>query len=98
MKSQAPQNAEKVSITMTPDMLRLIQQTVENGEYASTSEVVRDAIRMWQREREEFAAHLEAVRTRVQRSQSDPRPSLTQEQAEEELERFFHAQGKASEK
>ncbi|MDQ0322464.1 Arc/MetJ-type ribon-helix-helix transcriptional regulator [Pararhizobium capsulatum DSM 1112] len=33
-------------------MLRLIRETVDAGEYASTSEVVRDAMRLWQRERQ----------------------------------------------
>ena len=40
------QNAEKISITMTPDMLRAIRESVEAGEYASTSEALRDAVRV----------------------------------------------------
>jgi Arc/MetJ-type ribon-helix-helix transcriptional regulator len=35
------QAAEKISIIMTPEMLRLIRESVEAGEYASTSEVIR---------------------------------------------------------
>jgi antitoxin ParD1/3/4 len=46
------QSAEKISITMTSEMLRLIRESVEAGEYASTGEVIRDAMRLWQRRRE----------------------------------------------
>jgi antitoxin ParD1/3/4 len=49
------QNAEKISITMTPDMLRVVRESVEAGEYASTSEALRDAVRVWQRQRLEDA-------------------------------------------
>ena len=41
--------AEKISITLPPDMLRLIREAVEGGEYASTSEALRDAARAWHR-------------------------------------------------
>ena len=64
--------AEKVSITMTPDMLRAVRESVEAGEYASTSEVLRDAVRLWRRRRAEDAERLAAIRTRVQRSIDDP--------------------------
>ena len=44
-------SAEKISITLPPDMLRLIREAVAAGEYASTSEALRDAVRAWQRKR-----------------------------------------------
>jgi antitoxin ParD1/3/4 len=43
------QNAEKISVTLTPDMLRIVRESVEADEYASTSEALRDAVRVWQR-------------------------------------------------
>jgi antitoxin ParD1/3/4 len=86
------QSAEKISITVTPEMLRLIRETVDAGEYASTSEVVRDAMRIWQREREEHAERLSAIRTRIRNSLDDPRPSLTADEAETELRRFMDEQ------
>ena len=70
------QNAEKVSITMTPEMMRVIRASVESGEYASTSEALRDAVRIWQREREEHAERVDAIRARIHRSVADPRPSI----------------------
>jgi antitoxin ParD1/3/4 len=70
------QNAEKISITMTPEMMRVIRASVESGEYASTSEALRDAVRIWQREREEHAERVDAIRSRIRRSVEDPRPSV----------------------
>ncbi|MGV1905038.1 type II toxin-antitoxin system ParD family antitoxin [Agrobacterium cavarae] len=89
------QTAEKISITMTPEMLRMIRETVDAGEYASTSEVVRDAMRVWQRERQEHAERLNAIRARVCRSFEDPRPSLSADEAEAELRRFMNEQDNA---
>lgn len=46
------QPAEKLSITLPAEMVRIIRERVSSGEYGSTSEVVRDAMRAWlQRER-----------------------------------------------
>jgi antitoxin ParD1/3/4 len=78
--------AEKVSITMTPEMLRVIRETVDAGEYASTSEVVRDAMRVWQRDRQEHAERLNAIRSRIRRSFEDPRPDLGEDEANAALE------------
>lgn len=80
------QTAEKVSITMTPEMLRVIRETVNAGEYASTSEVVRDAMRVWQRDREEHAERLNAIRARVRRSFDDLHPDLTEDEASAALQ------------
>lgn len=71
------QNAEKISITMTPEMMRVIRASVDSGEFASTSEALRDAVRTWQREREEHAERMEAIRARVRRSVEDPRPPMS---------------------
>jgi antitoxin ParD1/3/4 len=40
-------HVSKVSIALTPEMNTLVRQAVESGEYASTSEVVREALREW---------------------------------------------------
>ncbi len=88
--------AEKVSVTMTPDMMRALRESVEAGEFASTSEAMRDAVRVWRRQRLEDAERLEALRARVRRSVDDPRPSLSANEAEAELERFIKRESKAS--
>ena len=59
------QNAEKISFTITTDTLRALRDSVEAGEYASTSEALRDAVRVWLRQRVEDAERLNAIRARV---------------------------------
>lgn len=83
------QNAEKISITLPPDMLRLLRDSVAAGEYASTSEALRDAVRTWHRQRLEDAERLTALRARVRRSLDDPRPSLNEAELEAQLEALF---------
>jgi antitoxin ParD1/3/4 len=91
------QSAEKISITMTSEMLRAIRESVEAGEYASTSEALRDAVRVWQRVRLEDAERLAALRARVRRSLDDPRPDLDEAEVEARLNQLFNeARGNAS--
>jgi antitoxin ParD1/3/4 len=87
-KGATVQNAEKISITMTPEMLRAIRESVEAGEYASTSEALRDAVRVWQRQRSEDTERLAAIRTRVRRSLDDPRPSVPLAEAFDRIEKL----------
>ncbi len=44
-------NVEKVSIALTPEMAAVVRQAVESGEYASHSEIVREALRDWKLKR-----------------------------------------------
>ncbi|TGD98633.1 ribbon-helix-helix domain-containing protein [Methylobacterium nonmethylotrophicum] len=83
------QAAEKISITMTSEQLRAVRESVAAGEYASTSEVLRDAVRLWQRQRQEDAERLNAIRARIRRSLDDPRPDLTGEEVQSNLDALF---------
>lgn len=83
------QSAEKISITMTADQLRAVRESVTAGEYASTSEVLRDAVRLWLRQRREDAERLDLIRARLRRSLDDPRPSLSGEEVRDSLEGLF---------
>lgn len=40
-------NVEKISVAVTVEMAATMREVVEAGEYASTSEVVREALRDW---------------------------------------------------
>jgi len=42
---------ERMTITMPADMAAVVKEAVETGDYASTSEVVRDALREWKMKR-----------------------------------------------
>lgn len=46
-------SVEKISIALTPEFAGLIREAVASGEYASTSEVIRDALRGWKARRAE---------------------------------------------
>ena len=42
---------EKLSIALTPEMAQEVRMAVKSGEYASSSEVIREALRDWHRKR-----------------------------------------------
>lgn len=73
--------AEKISITLTPEMNRLIKQRVEAGDFASSSELIREALRVWQKREEEHRERLAAIRARLQNSLDDPRPPVSLDEA-----------------
>lgn len=45
-------NIEKLSIALTGEQAAAIRAAVESGEYATTSEAIRDAVRDWQMQRD----------------------------------------------
>lgn len=40
------ENAEKLSITLTPHLAKLVRDSVASGRFTSASEVIRDAMRV----------------------------------------------------
>lgn len=44
---------EKISVAVTPEMAAMMRQAVATGEYASASEVMREALREWRQRRAE---------------------------------------------
>jgi antitoxin ParD1/3/4 len=40
-------NTEKMSITLTPELAAMVNEAVATGNYASISEVIREALRDW---------------------------------------------------
>jgi antitoxin ParD1/3/4 len=42
---------EKISIALPSDMLVMVRQAVDAGDYASSSEVIREALRQWKARR-----------------------------------------------
>ena len=53
---------ERITVTMPEEMAAKLRAAVERGEYATTSEVVREALRDWGDEQERRAARLERLR------------------------------------
>ncbi|MFG1295581.1 ribbon-helix-helix domain-containing protein [Xanthobacter variabilis] len=54
-------NVEKVSVALTPEMAAMMREVVEAGEYASASEVMREALRDWKYRRTQRAKALEEL-------------------------------------
>ena len=90
------QPSGKITVTMSADMSAALRASVEDGEYASTSEALRDAIRVWRRQRAEDADRLAVVRARIRRSLDDPRPNMTLGEVDAALDALF-ARSKAEE-
>ena len=56
---------ERVTITLPAEMAASLKATVAEGQYASTSEVVREALREWTRARDVERRELEALREMI---------------------------------
>ena len=77
-------NVEKLSVAVTPEMASLMREVVEAGEYASTSEVVRDALRAWVYRRKQRDQAIQELRHLIQEG-IDSGPSVDGEQAMAQL-------------
>jgi len=53
---------ERLSIALPAPMADAVRRAVEDGEYASTSEVVRDALQLWEARRQIRERDLEVLR------------------------------------
>jgi antitoxin ParD1/3/4 len=79
-------NAEKLSITLPPEMAQMIRDKVSSGSYSSNSEVIRDALRLLQEKDFLKVQKLAALREKVERSINDDRPSIDGDDAFARLE------------
>lgn len=78
---------EKLSITLPAEMVDQIKARIDEGAYGSTSEVIREALRLWREREEERRERLEAIRARLEKSaQSGPDIPLD--------EAFDHVEGR----
>jgi len=63
--------AEKISISLSGELLDSVKAAVASGYYSTTSEVVRDALRKWQEERAEALAKFETLKTELRQALKD---------------------------
>lgn len=54
--------AQKMSIALTEELAREVEAAVASGDYSTASEVVRDALRAWKRERGDRDAAIRRLR------------------------------------
>ena len=71
------QTVERLSITLPTDMARLIRAKVEEGGYASNSEVIREAMRAWQEQEELRAQRLATLRAKIAEADAETAPPLS---------------------
>jgi antitoxin ParD1/3/4 len=63
-----------MNVSLTPELERFVQERVQSGEYASSSELVRDALRLVQErelQRQERIAKLENLRALIEEGHND---------------------------
>lgn len=56
---------ERMTITVPSEMAAILRQSVDGGEYASASEVVREALREWMRRRDTDRRDLDTLREAI---------------------------------
>ena len=88
--------AKKISITITPAMKRVLDERVASGQFASASELMREAFRTWQRQQDEHEERLASIRARIQKSVDDPRPSIPAEEVFDRLKKMHEQNLKAA--
>jgi antitoxin ParD1/3/4 len=62
---------QRMTVTLTAEIAEAVRQAVEAGEYASGSEIVREALRDWKHKRALREQELMELRARVQEGLSD---------------------------
>jgi antitoxin ParD1/3/4 len=55
-------NVSKISVALTTELAATVHEAVKSGEFASASEVIRDALRNWNQRRAERAAAIGETR------------------------------------
>jgi len=89
-------SVEKISIALPPEMVALLHQAVDTGEYASSSEVVRDALRDWTQKRNLRQQGVEELRQVWQQAIEDRKPGVPVEDVLDRLERRYQAMADAA--
>ena len=62
---------ERLTITMPPELAAVVRQAVETGDYASTSELVRAALRDWKLKRALQIEELAALKADIDKGLAD---------------------------
>ncbi len=84
-------SVEKISIALPPEMVAQVRQAVETGEYASSSEVVRDALRDWTYKRHLQQQGIAELRQLWQEARNNDAPGVPAEDVLDRLERKYQA-------
>lgn len=66
-----PSTLERLTVTMPVEMAAAIKRAVDDGEYASTSEVVREALREWKTRRQLMLNELSVLKADIDQGLAD---------------------------
>ncbi|MBZ9846756.1 type II toxin-antitoxin system ParD family antitoxin [Mesorhizobium sp. CA14] len=85
---------DKRSITLSPELAAAVDDVVAAGEYASASEVIRDALRQWKERRDLLGYTVEELRELVQQGiDSGPGQFVSMEEIKAEARRRYRSGG-----
>jgi antitoxin ParD1/3/4 len=88
--------AEKISIALPPEMVHIVRSAVATGEYASSSEVIRDALRDWTYKRSLRQQGVTELRRVWQEALNDQTTGISADEVLDRLERKYQAIAEAS--
>ena len=80
---------EKISIALPPEMVSIVHSAVATGEYASSSKVIRDALRDWTYKRTMPQHGISELRQLWQGAMNDKAPGVSADEVLDRLERKY---------
>jgi antitoxin ParD1/3/4 len=90
--------AEKISIALPLEMVHIVRSAVATGEYASSSEVIRDALRDWTYKRSLRQQGVAELRQLWQEARNNKTPGISADDVLDRLERKYQAIANATDK
>lgn len=85
---------EKISIALPSEMVAHLREAVKSGEYASSSEVVRDALREWTQKRSLHQQGLKELRRVWKQAVKDETSGVAPKEVLSRLEKKYKAMSK----
>ena len=82
---------EKISIALPPEMVASLRQAVDAGEYSSSSEVVREALRDWSHKRQLQQNGIEELGSVWKAARAKNGPYVPADEVMDRLERKYQA-------
>lgn len=83
--------AEKISIALPREMVSIVRSAVASGEYASSSEVIRDALRDWTYKRSLRQQGVAELHQLWEEALRDKTPGVAADAVLDRLERKYQA-------
>lgn len=87
---------EKISIALPQEMVAQVRRAVDMGEYASSSEVVRDALREWAQRRNLRQQGLDELRRVWRQAIESKSPGVPPEEVFTRLRQRYKVTGKSA--